>query len=513
MECEACKKWRRVDEAVIAASSFPVSFQCSDNTWSTEYASCNVPQEAMHSDEYVDTSSSTNSAAATSSSAEASVSSSNELTEYTANPSDMTWFKLWNWIREAPTVPEVQRRLEKVEECYPGSKTYVAFLRRTMSTWAICISAWILTFDFKASSMQEQIFSSLKVVLGHGRHPLHEFLKFLRAQLAGRQINIAVKQSKQRTTELRDNANVAGFTNLFGVASAALTKEGELLLLEETINSTAYEVNELVKDEDINAALEEAAFRRSSYARFKCLTEEVLQQPCEQRGRFFRLKSVSQELGADLVYVARCGSFASTSPYYARMGIPGKHILALFRLGYVRINLVKHCLPVYLRSPELLLATSCSMFTASALVLKVQDRVIDATHASWNWAVNFTSRRWAEIGLGGESFEYLVYPTPAALRAGPESRLEQAKKIFHQMLPCVCGNDANWEKYLVYFENWKKDQADHAVILYKARVQMSSRATQGLSVSGEKRGMTNGGAVAVGAKETSKKRKTIPTKK
>jgi hypothetical protein len=92
----------------------------------------------------------------------------------------------------------------------------------------------------------------------------------------------------------------------------------------------------------------ERTTRGASTSHFLSLLREV-----SQRNDTYTFKVTSRisknENPYDIVLVSDNGSFACTEPTFAQLGMPGRHILAVFAAKYCVINVFHHFHPIYLR--------------------------------------------------------------------------------------------------------------------------------------------------------------------
>jgi hypothetical protein len=149
-------------------------------------------------------------------------------------------------------------------------------------------------------------------------------------------------------------------------------------------------------------------------------------------GRLPQGKSVAVRLGFAWTH----GSFACTEPYFAQMGMPGRHILAVYASKYCAINVFHHFHPIYLRKlsdpPE-----GSRRQSREIAALQVQDKLTlglaepanfrgarpgytapaIARSTSWSWAIERVRPRMLREIIGEEHANYLdqqAQPMPAA---------------------------------------------------------------------------------------------------
>lgn len=278
IQCEACDKWRQIASEVVLSNS---NFKCEDNT-DIKFANCSIKEE----DTTVD-------------------SMGSEIGDYLKSPTELHWHALWDYLRKACSIDEVNKRLREVETIFPQSSSYIKFLTRTQSTWALCVSAWHLTFQFEASSMAEQLHSALKRTLDTQLIALHSMPILLREVLLKRKSNVSVNKSKRPTRELITQANDCGYESLINLMDVYLTIDAKLLLLEQLSKSLEFQVTHLKTADEVNCAMKGSTFRLSSHARFKCLVNLVTtDDSMTSKGLFFKVEKFgSSSDRCDLVYI------------------------------------------------------------------------------------------------------------------------------------------------------------------------------------------------------------------
>lgn len=197
----------------------------------------------------------------------------------------------------------------------------------------------------------------------------------------------------------------------------------------------------------------------------------------EFTGRFFKISLLDANRyssSCDVVYVAACGSFACTSPFYANTGMLSKHILSVFRCGYISVNVVSHLHPLYVEAHALTLACSdaelLQKFTCSPSIIKRPDKLIRVTTSvSWKWCVTYTANAWKEVGLGGESHLSTVFPVPDPISTAPESMYEQLKKDIQKLVPILRCNSAERGHFYEYLAKLQERAQAEALVKDKAR--------------------------------------------
>jgi hypothetical protein len=75
---------------------------------------------------------------------------------------DIDWYQLWKLLRNSNSFMEASARLDLLKDL---GLSYSEWLRRNMQLWLRASFTWELTFGYEASSLQENIFSTMKRLL------------------------------------------------------------------------------------------------------------------------------------------------------------------------------------------------------------------------------------------------------------------------------------------------------------------------------------------------------------
>jgi hypothetical protein len=123
----------------------------------------------------------------------------------------------------------------------------------------------------------------------------------------------------------------------------------------------------------------------------------------------------------DLVYISSEGNIACTSPSYARWGLPSIHILAGFEDGNICINLKQQFHPVY--HFKYINDINDDAIADYTVMSDVPNSVVKFTSVTtkWNWAQQTSWEKWKTIGLGGDAYGAVAYPTAKSISQAPES--------------------------------------------------------------------------------------------
>jgi hypothetical protein len=134
-------------------------------------------------------------------------------------------------------------------------------------------------------------------------------------------------------------------------------------------------------------------------------------------GKLFKVvygNSRSNSCITDLVYVGNDGSLASTDPFFANMGMPGKAMVTLLASGKLAFSFTAHFHTVYLRdqvlSSLLLTGEAASTMTLNFTVMcdglsvnkpaDIDGVLIPKASVRWNTAVLVTHCRWENTSTG-----------------------------------------------------------------------------------------------------------------
>ena len=179
-------------------------------------------------------------------------------------------------MRKSPTLPIVKQRLDIVKVCYPKSADYCDFLWSIVRHWAVCCFSWELTFGFQSSSVQENIHSGMKKMLGGNSLMLHEMPDFVLKLFDKRNLNIERKlDGKSIIARLKAQYN-AGLKNTIQRIKGCLNEFAIDMFLLNTEEAKNYVVTKLTSKYEILDALKMAEYRYNSHNRFECLVTLVI---------------------------------------------------------------------------------------------------------------------------------------------------------------------------------------------------------------------------------------------
>jgi hypothetical protein len=517
IQCEACEKWRKVSQS-FNSNDFLKQFTCVQNNWDS-FNSCDIEEQecfavtidvgntSTSTEECLDeddpkgpaspTSFSTPTAAATSSNASTSIGG---IFKGHGEINNITWNKMWKYLRTAPTIAHVRSRLNEVQMLFPGAKTYIKFLWDNVATWAACASEWQLTFGFQASSMQEGIFSALKSALRNKTLPAHLVPKFIREKMKTRLINRARKQihvALGRSDRLQTIAEKTCKTLVHHV-QIFMDDHSQVLFLEEYEASDVYSAQKLAFPQEVQQMMPTAAFRQSSHRRFQCLID-MLQQDTDlgenaKLPTFYYVTAIFNDAKSeDICCVFENGAFASTSPFYTHWGMPGKHFWALFRHGMIGFNVKHHCHPAHWKTflhnlPVGDCESENSVFSSNK---SMDSCVIQLCTATWDYAQVLTLPMWSAVGDGSTDPMYAIImkSSVGSIANHHETKREIMRKSYYSLEPFLLENAEALTLFLENVELLKRmerekrgkrsqDQA-HAQITVLTASRVSKRAKSG----------------------------------
>ena len=359
-----------------------------------------------------------------------------------AMDSSIRWNMAWKELRQSTTLPECKRRLDLLAEYHPSVTDYVKYLWRNVGSWALCTFVWKTTFGYQSTSMQEGIFSCLKRPVEEKFVPLHQMPDHVHDSMTKAETNHWKKKTSELSlfneAEKLRNLSVAGCDTLIEKCREYLTREGYALMLDQlSLGVTGYEVQRVALADATDLCkkmMRERNVRAASASQFLRLLLEVSQR--HDTYTFKVTARTGNDNPYDIVLVSDNGSFACTEPYFAQMGMPGRHILAVYASKYCAINVFHHFHPIYLRKlsdpPE-----GSRRQSREIAALQVQDKLTlglaepanfrgarpgytapaIARSTSWSWAIERVRPRMLREIIGEEHANYLdqqAQPMPAA---------------------------------------------------------------------------------------------------
>lgn len=200
--------------------------------------------------------------------------------------------------------------------------------------------------------MQEGIYWSLKAGLCKKKVELHKIIDFFPDVMNTRRLTRERLSNADTLSQLQVLAATSGCFEFSESIKIYLTLEGQQDTLRRLNEALNYLVSPLLTKSSLRSALVEAeSFRTSSARRFSLFIDsaygsgngsEEATYPaivCNDVGvKFYRVQSRSAECTVDIVAVLGNGSFACTDPMFANMGLPCKHIMAVFLSGDTYLN-------------------------------------------------------------------------------------------------------------------------------------------------------------------------------
>ena len=376
------------------------------------------------------------------------------------------WYRIWTWLRLSETMCILKERIDKIALVYtsPPAQSYLEFLFSTAPQWAVCCFNWSFTLGYQSTAMQEGIHWSLKARLCKKKVELHKIVDFFRDVMSTRRLTRERLSHADTLSQLHVRAATSGCFEFSESIKIYLTLEGQQDTLRRLNEALNYLVSPLLTESSLRSALVEAeSFRTSSARRFSLFIDsaygsenesEEATYPaivCNDVGvKFFRVQSRSAECTVDLVAVLGNGSFACTDPTFANMGLPCKHIMAVFLSGDTYLNPGLHYNPEYqkefVRSMNPLYLVGLSKASSTRMGKPLTAVTIDA---SSDYAVVATEQAWSIVGLGGERFRSVLRPTTRSIRTAHVSVKELLRKEQQYLEPFLASRlDLRTEFYV-----------------------------------------------------------------
>lgn len=348
-----------------------------------------------------------------------------------------SWYVLWKYLRESPTLGDLRQRLDRLQIIYPSKSavSYIAFLWSTSAHWALCCFNWDLTLGYQATSLQEGIHSSMKNRLRNQKIGVHEVVHFFRDVMCNRKFNRESNTERSTLKQLYHDAKEKKLSSLSEKFEIYLTEEAQQKAFKLLHSGFNYDVEKLENDNEIIESYEECKYRNTSAERFKLIIDSHLSSKCIVT--FYKV-IVRFEEQVDLVAVFNNGSFACTDPHFANHGLPSSQIMSVFIAGYISINVIFHFHPLYLqpfcKDLDHSLAKSLSVKILNKKNIICTEVDVDA---SWNYGITVTQSEWQSIGLGGNRYNSIVNPPVNAIKNHTDSIAEICKKELHKLLPVI----------------------------------------------------------------------------
>lgn len=363
-----------------------------------------------------------------------------------------SWYRIWTWLRQSETMCILKKRIDKLSQVYTSdrARSYLDFLYSTASTWVVCCFTWSFTLGYQSTAMQEGIHWSLKSRLGKKKVELHKVIDFFRDVMKTRRLTRERLTHAGTLSQLHTRAAKSGCSSFSESIKVYLTLEGQQDTLRRLNEALDYIVSPLLNETDLRSALVDAEIARQSSARRFSLfidaaynigvhSEDGTVTPIMCNGvgvKFFKVKSRSEECTIDVVAVLGNGSFACTDPTFANMGLPCKHIMAVFLSGDAYLNAGFHYNLEYqmqfVRSMDPLDLMQLSVASTSCEGKSLTEVSIDA---SSDYAALATEEAWSIVGLGGERFSSVTRLSSRLMKNSKLSAKESLKKEIYWLEP------------------------------------------------------------------------------
>lgn len=309
-------------------------------------------------------------------------------------------------------------------------------------------------FNDNALLSKTGIHATFKLGLRGMLLPLQRVVTYFRETLIRRKLNVDRKNSTTTVKSLLESTVRLGFANFTKNLTASLTEEGIKLCLDQFQGGFAYKIEKVLTFVDIDKALKPIEKKRGASAvRFRCLISNGIENADKfATGDYYKVTSRTIGGSIDLVFVSPCGSLACTSSSYARWGMPSKHIFAIFHDGAICFNMKQHFHPVYhLQFMNDIAVTAVSDYTVASDVPNGLMMSTDST-ACWNWAQKSTEESWRLVGLGGEMYHDVAYPTVKSISQASESIAEKTKKSVNFIVPYINNSREERDIFYLYYE-------------------------------------------------------------
>jgi hypothetical protein len=176
---------------------------------------------------------------------------------------------LFTWIRRAPTLKDVNARLDYLVNLLPTTADYINnYLRPSMKYWALCCQVGDLTFGIISTSIQESIHSSFKAYMRNRKIPLHKLPEYFQMWFGRRNLNLSLKinsTNRLKIEALVNNAKKMGCETLSRKIDLFLTEAGKRVVLQELELSYGFDVIPITIEQAV-IDLDNLLPRRGPYA-------------------------------------------------------------------------------------------------------------------------------------------------------------------------------------------------------------------------------------------------------
>ena len=393
-----------------------------------------------------------------------------------------SWYRIWTWLREAPTMSTLRERMDKILEVYTShsARTYLDFLFSIAVTWAVCCFNWTYTLGMQSTQKQEGVHWTLKAKLLKKKVELHKVPQFFRDVMQTRYLTRERNTSAANTLlQMHLRAKESGYLKFSEQIKIYLTREGQQNTLERLLKALDFQVSPIANEADIRCAMKQADITRNSSAkRFGLLVDAVypVEGQCvehppvlpiglttDQSVKFFKVKSRKSDGTVDVVAVLGNGSFACTDPTFANCGLPCKHIMAVFLNGDAYINPGLHY------NQEYVVPLVRSLSIADLLPLSVAADAAEihtltplADGAASDYAVRITEYAWSVVGHGGEQFSKVIRPASHAFQASKDSVKETLRKELLYLQPILTNRKDILAEFYVWTAHVRSKMAEEA---------------------------------------------------
>ena len=186
----------------------------------------------------------------------------------------VSWYKLWMYLRESPTLTILRDRLDEIYIIYPSAATDTDFLWRTSSTWALCSIGWSLNLGLQATTYQEGLHSTMKSMLSGKFVQLHQIVYFFREITGNRSHNFSRRHHDSPLPKWISKLEEYGCSNLVIAMTTSPTLHGQTRLAESCEKGFNYTVHLLNNGKEIHECYKLTWHRHSSQARFVLIIEK-----------------------------------------------------------------------------------------------------------------------------------------------------------------------------------------------------------------------------------------------
>ena len=308
---------------------------------------------------------------------------------------------------------------------------------------------------YETTQLQEGLFWTMKGPTRAKFQPLHQLPAHTCASMKRRNARwLETEGSHWRQWcegALLDVLQRSGCSELIDKCREFLCPEAYKMMLEELKDGVVgYTVSPIAsKDEAINlcnSLVHDRPHRAASASHFLCLLREV-QHPDTV---FLKVSSnVGPSSAVDIVVVSENGSFACTEPYFAQIGLPSRHILAVHHALYCDVNVLLHCHPRYLRKFSNPKQGSTALPIAIAQMTWAEKlgqtahpnnakenyrKPIITRLTSWSWAIDKVTGRVRREVFGGDAMaDAVLRPAPNTLAQAPEAAEATRRKSINAL--------------------------------------------------------------------------------